>query len=600
MTDEVIFQPMGRRVVADPGKTILEMARQAGVGFEATCGGKGLCGKCKVIPSGAAAPPSVLEIGLLGQDGHHGARLACQTRLPRGGTVWVPEESRLRKQSILTTGQQVELRLDPMLQVHDLEIQPPSQDNPYSMNELLQEGLEWAAPGHVPLSVLQDLPDVFTEVSGQVSVVTRLGHEILDVAPGWGRQCLGLAVDLGTTTVVVYLLDLLTAQPLAVEADMNPQVYHGDDVISRIAHCQENSDGLQKLGAQIRECIARLARQACRTAGVNPHHIMDCVMVGNTAMHHIFLGLNPMGLAQAPYTPVTNLVTGLKAKQVGLAFAEEAWLHWLPVKAGFVGADTVAVALAVRANQVSEPTLILDLGTNGEMILAIPETMTCCSAAAGPAFEGGHTTYGMRAAPGAVESVKLDPVSLENELSVIGGEKPLGLCGSGLLSLISQLAKAGAILPGGSFNHRKACSRLRTGSEGMEYVLAFAGQSGLGRDLVLTSRDVAEVQLAKGAIRAGVEIMMHELGVENLDKVLLAGAFGNYINPQEARDLGLFPPLKVDRIQGIGNAAGAGAIMALISREERNQADIIARDLNYIELTTHAQFQDLFIDSMTF
>jgi len=327
---------------------------------------------------------------------------------------------------------------------------------------------------------------------------------------------------------------------------------------------------------------------------------MGCVMVANTATRHIFLGLNPIGLAQAPYAPVTNQGIELKAKQAGLELAEEAWLHWLPVKAGFVGADMVAVALAVKADQVTEPTLIMDLGTNGEMILAVPGAMTCCSAAAGPAFEGGHITYGMRAAPGAVESVELDPVTLENKLCVIGEKKPLGLCGSGLLSLVSQLVAADAILPGGSFNRKKISSRLRSGPEGMEYVLAFAEQSGLGRDLVLTSKDVAEIQLAKGAIRAGVEIMMKELGVEKISEVLLAGAFGNYLNPKDAQSLGLFPPLDEECVRGVGNAAGAGAIMALTSRGERDQAAILARSLHYMELTTHSKFHDLFVDGMAF
>ena len=600
MTHEVVFQPMGRRVVVDPNKTILEMAQQAGVALESTCGGKGICGKCRIMPSGVTNPPTDQELEHIGQDCHHGDRLACQTRLPQGGTVWVPEASRLHQQVILTTGQQMELHLDPMLQVQDLKIKPPSLDSPHAMNELLQEALQGDGSYHLTLSVLQSLPDAFKENSGQVTVVTRLENEVLDVAPGWGRQCLGLAVDLGTTTVVVYLLDLLTARPLAVEADMNPQVSRGDDVISRIAYCQENSTGLQEFKVQVRECISRLAQQACRAAGVEPSRIMDCVLVGNTAMHHIFLGFNPIVLAQAPYAPVSNQGIEVKAKQVGLELSEEAWLHWLPVKAGFVGADMVAVALAVKADQVTEPTLIMDLGTNGEMILAVPGAMICCSAAAGPAFEGGHITYGMRAAPGAVERVELDPVSLENKLCVIGEKKPLGVCGSGLLSLVSPLVAAGVILPEGSFNRKNINSRLRSGPEGMEYVMAFAEQSGLGRDLVLTSKDVAEIQLAKGAIRAGVEIMMQELGVEKLSKVLLAGAFGNYLDPGDAQSLGLFPALDEECVLGVGNAAGAGAIMALTSFGERNRAVNLARSLHYLELTTHSQFHNLFVDSMFF
>ena len=601
MTHEVVFQPMGRRVVVDPNKTILEMAQQAGVALEATCGGKGICGKCRIMPSGTTSAPTDQELELLGRDdSHHNERLACQTRLPQGGTVWVPEASRLQQQVILTTGRQMELRLDPMLQVKDLEIKLPSMDNPHAMSEILLEAINGAGFFHFPLSVLQRLPETVRQNYGKVTVVARLKSEVLDVASGWNRECLGLAVDLGTTTVVVYLMDLLTGLPLAVESEMNPQVNHGDDVISRIAYCQINSGGLHELAVQVREGINRLAQQACRAAGVKPDRIMDCVFVGNTAMHHIFLGLDPTVLAQAPYAPITNQLTELKAKYLGLEFAEEAWLYWLPVKAGFVGADLVAVALAAEAYQVTKPTLILDLGTNGEMILAVPGIMICCSAAAGPAFEGGHITYGMRAAPGAVESVELDPVSLENKLYVIGEKKPLGLCGSGLLSLVSQLVEADVILPGGSFNTKKISSRLRSGPEGIEYVIAFAEQSGLGRDLVLTSKDVAEIQLAKGAIRAGVEIMMQELGVKYLGEVLLAGAFGNYIDPEDAMNLGFFPRIDKEHVRGIGNAAGAGAIMALISHGERNRADKLARSLRYLELTMHPQFHNLFVDSMSF
>ncbi len=597
-TKEVVFQPMGRRMRFEQDDTILELARKAGVALVATCGGKGLCGKCRVSSSALSTPPSDQELELLGPISHSGERLACQTRLPEGGTVFVSEESRLRQQVILTAGQQIELQLDPILQVQDLIITLPSLITPLTMSELLLEALGGAESFSLPLSVLQTLPGALKDNSGQVTVVTRPGGEVIDVVPGWGRQYLGLAVDLGTTTVVAYLLDLTTGKVLAVEADVNPQISVGDDVISRIAYCQDKPDGLQQLASQIRECINRLAQQACEAAGLDMSRIMDCVMVGNTAMHHIFLGLDPVVLSQAPYTPIVKSSIELKARQVGLTFATEALLHWLPVKAGFVGADTVAVALAVAADQLTAPTLILDLGTNGEMILAGVGDMVCCSTAAGPAFEGGHISFGMRAAQGAIEKVVLDPLSLEAELTVIGEVKPLGLCGSGLLSLVSALVTAGAILPGGSFNSTMTSARLRSGSEGMEYVIAFAEQSGLGHDLVLTSRDVAEIQLAKGAIRAGVEIMMLELGVKNLGEVLLAGAFGNYLDPKDAENLGLFPCPDQERIRGVGNAAGAGAIMALISHWVRDHAKIMTHNIRYIELTTHPQFHDFFIDGM--
>ncbi|MBT7261939.1 MAG: DUF4445 domain-containing protein, partial [Desulfobacula sp.] len=522
----------------------------------------------------------------------------------QGGTVWIPDQSRSGQQVILTTGQHLELQLDPMLRSLELEVELPSLEHPKALHDLLLEKIENIEnednPYRLPLSVLQNLYEIFRDKKKSFTIVTRQGKEVIDIAPGKERQCLGLAVDLGTTTVVAYLFDLNKGLPLAVEAQMNPQVSRGDDVISRIAYCIEKPQGQTELGSKIRACIDQLAAKACKTVNVSPQRIMDCVMVGNTAMHHIFLGLDPVFLSQAPYMPVTRHGIDLKARDVGLSFAREAWVHWLPVKAGFVGADTISVALAVHADEVTHPTLILDLGTNGEMILAIPGDMVCCSTAAGPAFEGGHIAYGMRAGPGAIETVVMDSVSFQCELIVIGGGKPLGICGSGLVSLISQLATLGFITEGGSFNPLMTGPNLRSSPEGLEYVVAFADQCGLDHDLILTSRDVSEIQLAKGAIRAGVEIMMKELKVTKLGEVLLAGAFGNYLDPQSAQNLGLFPSPKQNRIRGVGNAAGSGSIMALINYKDRKHAKYFARNMRYLELTTHPDFQDLFVDGMAF
>ncbi|MBC8442472.1 MAG: DUF4445 domain-containing protein [Deltaproteobacteria bacterium] len=596
----VIFQPTGRRVAANPEKTILDLALEVGVGIESACGGKGRCGKCRVRPEGPASEPSVQEKDLLSR-GNDQDRLACQTRLLQGGTVWLQEPARSQKPVILTTGPPIELQMDPMLRSHELKLSPPSLADPKALQDLLLEKLgEGGDVYDLPLSILQDLPKLFKDKKGCFTVVTRQGNQILDIAPGHEIPVLGLAVDLGTTTIVAYLFDLKNGLPLAVEAQMNPQISYGDDVISRIGYCMGNPQRMSVLSSQIRACIDTLAAKACKTVNVSPRRIMDCVMVGNTAMHHIFLGFDPVFLSQAPYMPVTKHGIDIKARDTGLAFAKEARLYWLPVKAGFVGADTVSVALAVHADEVTQPTLILDLGTNGEMILAVPGYMVCCSTAAGPAFEGGHIVYGMRAGPGAIEAVEVDSESLTCKLTVIGGGKPLGLCGSGLVSLISQLAALGVITSGGSFNPRMMGSYLRSSPDGLEYVVAFADQCGFDHDLVLTSQDVSEIQLAKGAIRAGVEIMMQELGITKLGEVLLAGAFGNYLDPQNAQQLGLFPQPEQNRILGVGNAAGTGSIMALISSKERKHADFLSLNMHYLELTTHPDFQELFVDWMAF
>ena len=286
------------------------------------------------------------------------------------------------------------------------------------------------------------------------------------------------------------------------------------------------------------------------------------------------MGLDPAGLAQAPFAPLVSQGVDLPARQLGLGLAHEALVHWLPVKAGFVGADAVAVALALKADRLQAPTLILDLGTNGEMILAKEGKLYCCSAAAGPAFEGGHILWGMRGAPGAVDAVRVDPVTLTPAPRVIGDEAPRGICGSGLVSLAVGLLAAGALSPSGSLEPREKHPRLRQGAQGWEYVLATAAETALDKDLVFTAQDASELQLAKAALLAGARCLMQEAGVKAIEQVLLAGAFGNYLDPADACALGLFPPVDPGKVRGVGNAAGAGALMALGSRSLRMRAGL--------------------------
>jgi len=335
-------------------------------------------------------------------------------------------------------------------------------------------------------------------------------------------------------------------------------------------------------------------------AGIHPGHIFETVLVGNTAMHHIFLQLDPLGLAQAPYTPVTADSVEISARPVLPESVPGAQIHVLPVKAGFVGADTVAVVLALDADQVTEPTLVLDLGTNGEIVLATPERLLCCSCAAGPAFEGGHIKWGLRGAPGAVDQVSVSADSLVPELRVIGDGPALGICGSGLVSLVSELVKIGAVTPSGGFDPARRCKHLREGTDGWEYLLAAKENTGTGQDLVLTHQDLSHLQLAKAAIHAGISLLLAELGLARVEKVLLAGAFGNYLDPVAACGINMFPGVSVENITGVGNAAGAGAISALISRSQRIRAQTIARRMDYLELATHPKFNETFVMSMPF
>lgn len=607
-TQEIVFQPMGRRtgLQDQEGRSLLDMARAAGVGIEATCGGKGVCGKCKVRLEGQAPPATEQENKLLGEAASQGWRLACQCAVDHGALVWVPEESRPHKQVILTTGHRLELEMEPTVRSYDLEVPEPSLENPRSDARRVIDAVPPEEPRDaeggmgLPLSVIKGLPSALRQQSGRISAAVRDFHNLIDLAPGHGAACLGLAVDVGTTTMVAYLLDLATGKVLALAAEMNPQVQFGDDVISRISHCSSSPSALEELSGLVCGAVDQLAARACQEAGVKPDRIMECVMVGNTAMHHIFLGLDPAGLAAAPYAPVLDRAWEAPAWRLGLHLAPEAMLHWLPVKAGFVGADAVAVALAVEADRLEETTLILDLGTNGEMILAAQGRLHSCSTAAGPAFEGGHIKWGMRGAPGAVDRVSIEPGSLNPELRVIGDLPPAGICGSGLVSLTAGLLAVGAISPEGSFAEDLASPRLRPGGQGFEYVLAHAQETAMGQDLVFTAKDVSELQLAKAALQAGAMLMMRQAGIERLERVILAGAFGNYLDPAEACALGMFPGIEAGQVEGVGNAAGAGALMALANRRHRLKAQELAADMRYLELSGHPEFEDCYVDCLAF
>ena len=607
MPEEIIlFQPMGRRVPVDKNHSLLVLAEKNGVGIEATCGGKGFCGSCKVQVQGKVSQLEKEEADFLGLDAQKGYRLACQTRALEGANVWVPENSRLQQQVILITGYEHEMNFDPEICLWKLSIPLADTEKSNQMHDRIIAQLALTAPEgsdfqwHLPSDLINGLNEKANRSDDKLCVVTTMSGHCLEINPGWDTNCLGLAVDLGTTTIVAYLVDLETGRVLSVKAEMNPQVSQGEDVISRIALCRKHHDRLEKLARSVHQCIDALARDACMEAGVDPGHIFETVLVGNTAMHHIFLQMDPSGLAQAPYTPVTSDSVEISARPILPESVPGAQIHVLPVKAGFVGADTVAAVLALDADQVTEPTLILDLGTNGEIVLATPERLLCCSCAAGPAFEGGHIKWGLRGAPGAVDQVRVSAETLVPELRVIGDGPASGICGSGLVSLVSELVKVGAVTSSGGFDTSRRCKHLRQGTDGWEYLLATKENTGTGQDLVLTHQDLSHLQLAKAAIHAGISLLLAELDITRVEKVLLAGAFGNYLDPVAACGINIFPGVALENITSVGNAAGAGALSALISRSQRKRAQTIARRMDYLELAAHPKFNETFVMSMAF
>jgi len=604
----IIFSPFEKAIETDGSKSILQLAQEAGIPLQSTCGGKKICGKCKVIiekTDGPLPPPSDREQEVLGGYTEKGYRLACETVLTHGATVVIPEESRIRRQVILTsdTKHSYPVRLRPKVSHYYVEVSPPDLDSVIADRErlILALGKTYGVrrPKLDPF-VLRKLPHMLHSDRKGVTVAIRDKDEIIDLYPGRGDGLFGVAFDVGTTTVVAFLMDLITGEKLSVKPAMNPQIAIGDDVITRISFCQENSGGLEKLRTSIVECLNALIAEASTEAGIDPDQIMEATVVGNTAMHHLFVGLDPHYLSMAPYSPVLQEGQDYKARDLGLKIGASAYVHLLPLKAGFVGSDTIACVLATGLHRSKIPTLLLDLGTNGEIVFGNRNRMLCCSTAAGPAFEGGHIRWGMRASAGAIERLKIDLETLNVRWETIDDQRPLGLCGSGIISAIAEMIRVGIILGRGNFDEELQTPRLRNGKDGREFVLVWASEAATKQDIVITQKDVAELQMAKSAVNAGATLLMEEFEGEEVERILLAGACGNYVDPLDACTIDLFPGCLTAEVVGVGNAAGHGSCLALLDKNKRKEAERIATKIEYRELAATTRFQELFVSSMFF
>ena len=605
---KITFLPFEATVQTDGSKTILQLAQDARILLQSTCGGKKKCGKCSVVIKeidSSLSPPSDREKAVLGGKVEEGYRLACETRLRHDAIVSIPAESRISDPVILTgnTKHTVSPRIRPNIRQFFLEVPPPELDPVIADRERLMLSLEKThgirRPAMDPL-VLRKLPDVLLSNQKGVSVTVRGKDEIIDLCPGRGGGMFGVAFDVGTTTVVCFLMDLMTGEKRSVKASMNPQIVFGDDVITRISFCVENPDGLEKLRSSVVLCLNELIASAAAETQIDPDQIVEAVIVGNTAMHHLFVGLDPHYLSMAPYAPVLQEGQDYKARDLGLKISVSAYVHLPPLKAGFVGSDTIACILATGLHKSRTPTLLIDLGTNGEIVFGNKNKMLCCSTAAGPAFEGGHIRWGMRASPGAIERMKIDPKTESVTWETIHHEKPIGLCGSGIISIVAEMVRAGIILGRGNFDDTLQNPRLREGEDGFEFVLARASETAINQDIVITRKDVAELQMAKSAVHAGATLLMEEFEGEAVEQILLAGAGGNFIDPKDACTIDLFPGCLTAKVLGVGNAAGYGSCLALLDQNKRKEAARIAAKLEYRELAATARFQELFVSGMFF
>jgi uncharacterized 2Fe-2S/4Fe-4S cluster protein (DUF4445 family) len=602
------FLPFQKPGEADGRRTLLELARDLGLPLQAACGGKKICGRCRVIIEESREPlppPAEREREALGELLQQGYRLACETVLTGEARVRIPDESQTRPPVVLTSDGFGELpvRLHPAVETYYLEVPPPILGRVTADRERLLEALEGVyglKKVAIDPLVLPHLPQTLRAWENRVTAAVRNGREVVGLFPGREERLLGLAVDIGTTTLVAYLLDLQTGERLAVSSALNPQVHFGDDVITRIAFCQKDPNGSVQLREAVRAGINDLIGRAVEKAGSRTELILEAAVAGNTAMHHFFLGLETQYLARAPYPPVVQGSVFVKARDVGLAINPAGTVHLLPLKAGFVGSDIVAGLLATGLHKSPRVRLLIDLGTNGEIVLGNRDRLLCCSTAAGPAFEGGHIRWGMRASPGAIDRVRIDPESLEISLETIEDQPPQGLCGSGILSLVAEMIRRGILLAKGNFNPAINSPRLRAGRDGPELVLLRHWESLTEQEMVFTQKDAAEVQMAKAAIQAGVGLLEELFGNNPIGEILLAGAFGNYADPNDARTLGLIPASPATKVRGVGNAAGYGACLTLLDKDRAKEADRIARKLEYVELAGNSRFQDLLVDSLLF
>ncbi len=605
MADELVvnFEPLGRRVRVAPGTTLLDAARQAGVGLNAVCGGAGTCGTCCVrVVAGEVSPPTEAERDAVAD----GLRLACQTRVLSDVRVDVPPASITAPQRAQIEGRETfgfaqdkrQVELDPAVRGFDVTLAPPSLADLRADATRLRDALyeqHGVAAGRFDHAALRRLPVLLRENEWCVRIVIREDN-IVAVAPP-GTSPLGLAVDVGTTKLAAYLVNLESGETLAAAGAMNPQIAYGEDVMARIAYAMEGESRARELEHVLVGGLNDLARELCVQAGRESGEIVEAVLVGNTCMHHLALGLPVAQLGLAPYVPVLTDSYDLEARDLGLRLAFGASVHLLPNIAGFVGADHVAMLLATRLHEAGEITVGLDIGTNTEISLAVEGRLLSCSCASGPAFEGAHIRDGMRAAPGAIERVRL--VGERVEYQTIDGAPPVGICGSGVLDSVAGLRRIGVLRANGAMA-QGSHPRVRGQGGGIEFLLVPAGERGAPRDVVVTRKDVNEIQLAKAAIRAGIEVLLGEAGLEaeQIERVVVAGAFGTYLDVDSALIVGMFPPLGRERFIQVGNAAGMGAKLALLSRRCRETAEEIARRVEYVELTTHPRFVEAYMAAL--
>lgn len=632
----VVFTPSGRRGRFLLGTPLLSCARQLGVDIDSVCGGRGICGRCQIELSfgefakhGIVSRPehasewNAVEERYQSRKGMKpGRRLACQAQLLGDLVVDVPADSQVHKQVVRKRAEVRAIELDPPVRLYYVEVEEPDMHNPTGDLERLLQALErqWGIKDlnirdlTVDLRVLQGLQQALRQGDWKVTVAIHREQVLTTIWPGFHDTAYGVAIDIGSTTIAAHLCDLSTGEVLASSGIMNPQIRFGEDLMSRVSYVMMNPGGDKEMTRAVREGINRLLQEVCAEAGIETSDLLNATFVANPIMHHLLLGIDPTELGGAPFALTFNSGITLWAEQLDLEMAPDARVYVLPCIAGHVGADAAGVILSEQPHLRDEVSLVVDVGTNAEIILGNRQRLLACSSPTGPAFEGAQISSGQRAAPGAIERVRIDPQTLEPRFRVIGSDLwsdeegfsesirrmgVTGICGSGIIEVLAELFLAGVILSDGTIDGAAAARSPRVFQDGrtFSYLLHESTDPEEPR-IVITQADVRAIQLAKAALYAGIRLLMDHFGVERVDRIQLAGAFGSHIDVKYAMILGMLPDCALDKVSSAGNAAGTGARIALLNQQARDEIERVVRSVEKIETAVEARFQEHFVEAM--
>ena len=623
----VVFTPSGRRGRFAKNTTVLEAARELGVDLDSVCGGRGICGRCQIELSEG----SFAKHGIESRHDHLSSfsrieadyareqslpdnrRLGCSSRLLGDAVIDVPPDSQVHRQVVRKRAEVHDMDINPLVRLYFIEVAEPSMHDPSGDIRRVCEAIEfeWGLTDlAIDLTVVEELQTILRLGEWKVTVAVFDGHEVIAIWPGFKDRVMGLAVDVGSTTIAAHLCDLASGNVLASSGMMNPQIKFGEDLMSRVSYVMMHPDGVVQMADSVRSAICTLVDEVCLEAEVDAHDILDSTFVGNPVMHHLLLGLSPVELGVAPFALATDESVRLRASELDLSFHPGARAYTLPCIAGHVGADAAAMVLSEAPYLRDEVTLLVDVGTNAEIILGNRSRLLAASSPTGPAFEGAQISCGQRAAPGAIERVRINPETLEPRFKVIGSElwsdeigfeKSIanigvtGICGSGIIEAVAEMFLVGLVQTNGVIdgNFASRSSRVVADARTWAYVLHRGD-----REIRVTQNDIRAIQLAKAALYAGIQLLMEHLGVSGVDRIRLAGAFGAHIDVKYAMVLGLIPDCNLEHVTAAGNAAGTGARIALLDRNARQEIEREVRRIEKIETAIEPRFQEHFVAAM--